>query len=191
MKIDYSAAPGFSRKETVIPALDELYKVYENPVIIEIGCIRQVSDLGAGNSTELFAWCVKNYGGTFFSCDNSEKNIQLAKKVVKKYNSEDQIIFIHKDGVEYLSEFDGTINLLYLDSMDAKPNDFNSSADHHLELFKAAESKLESGSLILIDDIYDIKTYAGKGAKVIPYLLKKKKEYELVLEGYQFLFRKI
>lgn len=183
-KIDYSDAPLFSREEGFKLVLDRLRDV-KDPVIVEVGCIRQVNDIGAGNSTELFAWFVSKYGGKFISCDISKHNTNLARSVVSKYTGDITINTL--DGLSFLRKLKDKADLLYLDSFDATPTYYDISAQHHLELFKVYESKVKPGCLILIDDIYDVNTYAGKGAKLIPYLFDNY-NYNCLLKGYQFLF---
>lgn len=183
--IDFSDAPVFSREEGFKKILNLLAEI-DSPSIVEVGCIRQVDDIGAGNSTELFAWFVSKYGGRLRSCDISKKNVQLANSVVSKYSGD--IHVIQMDGMQFLKTYKNQINFLYLDSYDSTPKYFEVAAQHHLDLFKVVENKLQAGCYIMIDDVYDAETFIGKGAKLIPYLLSKSDQYECLLRGYQFLF---
>jgi len=172
--ISFKNSPKFSRQLTFKKALSIVHEV-ENPIIIEIGCIREVDDMGAGNSSELFAYFVSKYGGTFITVDNNSKNMDLCKSVLKKYeDKKGHIIYVVNDGIEFLGRTDYQADLLYLDSLDASPDDnhiMGLSAQHHFDLFKTYEDKVKENSLILIDDVYDVETFRGKGAKLIPYLL--------------------
>ena len=208
-ELDFSDAPIFDDKTRYFKqTLNLLYQTTQFnatpriPTIIEVGCTRQINDVGAGNSSELFAWFVDKYGGNFISIDNNQKHANLCNNLIKKYNTEGNVWCICADGVHMLKERFCTesrgkeggpsreyldVDLLYLDSMDASPDNYILAAHHHLDLFLAAENKIKEGTLILIDDIYNPITYAGKGYKLIPYLLNKK--YKCIYRGYQFLFQ--
>jgi len=189
-ELDFFGAPKFSREASFKVALNKLHEVSKNPNIVEIGSTRQKDDLGAGNSSELFAWYVTRYGGKFTSCDINQRNSMVCKGIVHPYFKQNprNINIITDNGVTFLKSLMRSPNLLYLDSMDCSPDDYMESAEHHVELFKSVENILEPGNLILIDDIYDINTFVGKGYLIIPYLLNVKK-YECLYRGYQFLFQ--
>jgi hypothetical protein len=90
------------------------------------------------------------------------------------------------DGIEFLKNFDGKIDLLYLDGWDVGVNQY---AEKHLEAFKAAEDKLADLHLISIDDT-DFNTEAGGKDKLLtPYLLDN--GYVKILWGRQIVFAKI
>lgn len=98
-------------------ALRLLSQRHPDPVIIETGCQRQEDDLGAGMSSSIFAEYVEKYGGTLHVVDNEPKHLELAKGFLKKWpfaNTE----FTLSDSVEFLREYDGRCDLLYLDSYD-------------------------------------------------------------------------
>jgi hypothetical protein len=195
--IDYIDAPNFSREESFKLALGEINKKFKSPTIVEIGTVRQKDDWGlgrtdggAGNSSELFAWYVQKYGGKFKTCDLSEQNMAVCKSVTESYNTNNNIEWIVSDGIEYVKSLrKRSVHFIYLDALDAHPNDYKLAAELHLELFKASESKLVKNAIISIDDIYDAKTYAGKGYLMIPYALDN--GYECLFRGYQFVFKKV
>ena len=95
------------------------------------------------------------------------------------------------DGIKFLNDFKGTIDLLFLDAWDIGTPNY---AQNHLLAFKAAEPKLNKSHIVLIDDTdinwtqekglhNDEESMGGKGAAVIPYLLNK--GYEVIFKGRQ------
>ena len=122
-------------------------------VIIETGCIRGKNDWGAGNSTYVLGEFCKEYGRQLISVDNSPVNIAIAEELTKEFHT--NINFEESDSIEFLKNYDGKIDLLYLDSLDCKtePNDCNVEAQEHaLNELKAAYAKLEKHAIVLIDD---------------------------------------
>ena len=190
--INLDTCPILSRKDSFILTLNELNKNFINPNIIEIGCIRETNDVGAGNSSEIFAWYVTNYGGKFTTCDISKSNIDLCSMILKlkKYNN---FKCVNKGGIEFLTEYcsikNNLIDLLYLDGMDADDKIYAESAKFHLDCFKLCEKNINDNGLILIDDNFNKITFQGKGYYLIPYLLENP-EYECIYLNYQVLFRK-
>lgn len=174
--IDFTDAPVFSRQEsfkTALEALNDLKR--ESPVIVEIGCIRQVNDLGAGNSSELFTWFIGKHGGHFSTCDLEWAHCELCRSILGKNHEYENWNVTCGDGVKFLQEFNGPIDLLYLDSMDCGDgtHGFQASAAHHLDLLMAAKPKLSPKAIVAIDDNFQSDNWygAGKGALVVPYLL--------------------
>ena len=92
-------------------------------------------------------------------------------------------LIIPKDGIEFLNEFDGKIDILFLDGWDKGTPDY---ALKHLECFKVAENKLSDTHLILIDDTDYLTEDGGKDALLTPYLLDK--GYIPLFNGRQSLF---
>ena len=114
-----------------------------------------------GMSTVIFSDYVRYMGGELFSCDISAKNIKNAKKFSK--SNKDFITFVTDDSLNFLSEFNKSIDFLYLDSLDGQ---FEGASRHQLEEIKIAKKKLKENSLVLLDD---------KGDKTnlsIDYMLK-------------------
>ncbi len=95
-------------------------------------------------------------------------------------------IHIPEDGIEFLEKFDKPIDLLYLDGWDKGTHRY---AEHHLEAFKAAESKMAPVHLISIDDTDFNTGSAGKDKLLTPYLLDN--DYIKILWGRQTVFIKI
>lgn len=92
-------------------------------------------------------------------------------------------LMIPKDGIEFLNEFDKTIDVLFLDGWDKGTPLY---AEKHLEAYQAAEPKLSPVHLILIDDTDFITNDGGKDALLSPFLLDK--GYVPLFNGRQTLF---
>ena len=115
-----------------------------------------------GMSTLIFAEYAKYVNGHLHSCDNSEKNIQNAKRFTSKYK--DKITFHLEDSVSFLKNFRKKIDFLYLDSLDGQnPN----ASEHQLNEIKNSIKNLHKNSLVLLDD------KVGKSSLSKNYMLDK------------------
>jgi SAM-dependent methyltransferase len=137
--------------------------------IVETGCARgklkffffSKINWKDGMSTMIFSDYAKYIGGSLTTCDIEKRNISNAKKFVKKnFNF---INFVVDDSLNFLSNFNNTIDFLYLDSLDGQ---FAEASNHQLKEIIIARKKLSPQALVLLDD---------KGAKTnlsINYMLK-------------------
>ncbi len=101
-----------------------------------------------GMSTPMFAEYSKFVNGKLHTCDISANNINTAKKFTKNFES--YIEFYVKDSLIFLKEFNESIDLLYLDSLDG--HDPIAASHHQLKEAQIAIKKLHIKSLILLDD---------------------------------------
>jgi predicted O-methyltransferase YrrM len=85
------------------------------------------------------------------------------------------------DGIAFLEQFPGTIDLLYLDAWDVHVGD--PYAERHLDAYQAARGKLNPASVILIDDT-DI-LFGGKGRLAVPAMIRD--GYTPIIGGRQTL----
>ena len=132
-----------------------------------------------GMSTPIFAEYAFNVNGELHTCDISLKNINNAKKFTQKFSK--NIYFHNKDSLIFLKDFNKTIDLLYLDSLDG--HDVIASSEHQLNEIKIGINKLHDNSLVLLDD---------KGSKTrLSINFLKDSNYEIIYEtNYQILFSK-
>jgi hypothetical protein len=130
-----------------------------NRTIVETGCVRERNDYSAGYSTVVFAELVERYGGRVFTVDVSERNMELCRRITKRYAR--HITYDVSDSIAYLQAWrtrrDGLpIDLLYLDSWDypvaADDESRSASQEHCLGELDAALPSLHARSLVLIDD---------------------------------------
>jgi len=116
---------------------------------------------------------------------------KITHKALKALNITNNWNVYNGDGIKFLKEFKGVIDLLFLDAWDIGVNNY---AENHLEAYKAAEPKLNKRHIILIDDTdinhtaergfhNDEDSMGGKGSVVIPYLIKN--GYTVVFKGRQ------
>lgn len=185
----------------------ELLRIIEGTTVVEIGSTRSETTAGClnyydncfkietkdappccqdGHSTHFFA----KEGFDVYTVDIDERCKSVLESQYIHHIKTDFPSNIHvnipMDGIEFLKNFDGKIDLLYLDGWDVGVNQY---AEKHLEAFKAAEDKLADLHLISIDDT-DFNTEAGGKDKLLtPYLLDN--GYVKILWGRQIVFVKI
>jgi hypothetical protein len=94
-------------------------------------------------------------------------------------------INIPKDGIEFLTEFNKKIDVLFLDGWDKGTPQY---AEKHLEAYLAAKDKLSDTHLILIDDTDYLTSDGGKDNLLSPFLLEH--DYIPLFNGRQTLFLK-
>lgn len=153
-----------------------------NPTVVETGCIRLAEDFGAGCSTVLFCEFLQRYGGYLLSVDINPTNVELAAQLTSEWRSvrelflDDSIHFLEST-LRAFPRFPGTIDLLYLDSLDYPlqqlldlcardglplhddeaiaaryPELVLPPQQHCLAELRAAQTLLTDNSIVLIDD---------------------------------------
>ena len=81
-------------------------------------------------------------------------NLAIAKFVVCRQGGADRVEFHLSDSVEFLRNFDGSIDFLYLDSSDYFKDEERRSIcqAHQLKEIEAGFDKLTPGAVVLLDD---------------------------------------
>ncbi len=87
-----------------------------------------------------------------FSVDISESHIAIAEKASTPATFLENLHFILQDSVEFLGNFEGAIDFLYLDSYDYDEKNPGPPQQHCLNEIVAASCKLHDGSVVMIDD---------------------------------------
>lgn len=153
------------------------------PTIVETGVARhgRLNCKGDGCSTIIFAEWIKGHEGLFFSVDIDPRAIDNAKKGLAELNPYAQITC--QDSIEFLKNFDRTIDFLYLDSFDFEEQHPQPSQVHHLLEIHAAYPHLAQDCIVMIDDC-DL-PHGGKGKHVIEFLLSQ--GWKIIAQGYQVL----
>lgn len=137
--------------------------------------------------------CGDGHGGVFFSLEgfevhsvdideNCKTHINWSFESLGRPLPNNLNLHIPKDGLEFLSEFDKEIDILFLDGWDVGTHNY---MENHLAAFIISQEKLSATHLILIDDT-DFNTNKGKDALLAPYLLSL--GYTLLFDGRQKLF---
>ena len=138
--------------------------------IVETGTSRHGSRncAGDGCSTVIFAEWATNHGAAVYSVDINPQAIQSAMNALPIYYQE-SVNFITGDSVNFLFNFEKTIDFLYLDSYDFEVSKPMPSQLHHFREIVAAYPWLTPDSIVMIDDC-DL-PHGGKGKLAIKYLL--------------------
>lgn len=167
--------PITGRNASFLRVMEILSREYgELPItIVETGCIRGTSDvsrMGDGWSTLNWEFHAKRTGSIVHVVDINADHISRSKEIVPE---SEWVKYSLGDSVEYLKNFNGRIDLLFLDSFDYCGDEENVRACHNHSLNEviAAWDKLNDRCFVLIDDVFN-DSWDGKGKLTIPYLLK-------------------
>jgi hypothetical protein len=95
---------------------------------------------------------VESVGGTYHSVDIYEDIVNKSKELFYRYIPELKISHYVSDSVKFLEEYNGSPNLVHLDSWDLDLTNPVPSMLHGWLEFVAIKDKMESGSIIIVDD---------------------------------------
>lgn len=125
---------------------------HEGTNIVETGSLREPGNwFGVGCATSLFGHFASVYGGHLWTCDISEEVVDTAQQHTTGFR--DNVTYVCNDSVTFLNTFEGTIDLLYLDSMDCSPTgDATEAQQHNRRELRAALPKLSEHAVVLLDD---------------------------------------
>lgn len=150
-------------------------------------------DWSAGIFTYVFGEAINGTNKKLHTVDLISSHIEKCKVMTKKF--EKNIVYHVSSSEDFLSKFEGKIDLLYLDTGDMTP--IEPTAELHLREAKIIVERdlISKSGLILIDDVRnptpkkfgDTSDY-GKAKYSIPYFLKN--GYEIVMDEYQVLLKK-
>lgn len=164
--------PANGRYKTFIEVL-KLLDERKAHVIVETGTERwqesQYCFDGDGGSTIIFAhWATEN-DAQMYSVDINETHLGYCAENTRAYSKNLKLIL--SDSVAFLQNFPDAIDFLYLDSYDYDEKNPRPAQEHCLSEVKAAEDKLTTSSVVMIDDCNV--PGGGKGFLAIQYLLSK------------------
>ncbi|MEM9480991.1 MAG: glycosyltransferase [Verrucomicrobiota bacterium] len=166
----------------------DLLKITGGRTIVEIGCQRRPI---THPIEELVRECCADGHSTFFwgrsgldvhSVDIDPEAVEVARTDTKDFPN---VNVTCGDGIQFIKDFDGTIDLLFLDAWDVVPG--SPFAEKHLEAWEVAREKLADTHIIQIDDT-DVGS-GGKGKLLLPVL--RKEGYDIFAEGRQTLAIKL
>lgn len=169
--MNWKGSPTFGRRETLTATLDLLeQRRTEKQTIVEIGSSEAYSPDGIGNAILAFAWYAEHIETQVATVDirpNATVNcMQIVAGMCPSALS--AITAYNLDAFEFAetarAELD-SIDLIYYDGPSEPANWY---VDLHVKL----ESLFKAGSLALFDDTAHIPDYNGKGAALVPYLLR-------------------
>jgi hypothetical protein len=171
----------------ILSAIDLLAKMHGR-TIVEIGCMRQPINhsfdefnplcCNDGHSTAFWGWT----GLAVHTIDINPEACKVAAETCRSYPN---VHVYCGDGVQFLREFNGTIDLLYLDAWDTLEG--IPYAEKHLEAYEAAREKLSPSSIVLIDDT-DI-AFGGKGRLAVSAIIRD--GFDLLLTGRQTMLLRV
>ena len=185
------------RPYTYIQRALKIFKKINGSVIVEIGSMREpckhdlddysLDCCNDGHSSLLLARSCEE----FHTCDIDMSSSRLTYNQLKDHNLIGRSSVYNGDGIKFLLNFDGKIDLLYLDAWDVGVLNY---ANIHLEAFKIVKQKLNNKNIVLIDDTdinfeanrgyyIDDESLTGKGSLIIPHLLDN--GYKLKFKGRQ------
>jgi hypothetical protein len=198
------------RRKGFEKAFECLYKTNnKNPLIVEVGVTgygKTDADANAndnhkcaaedGGSTSMWIWYVSKYGGSYHGCDIDQDNVKTCANVLKRYmaglnrhSNKTLIKLTADDGIDFLKKINyNNINLLYLDALEWNEKS-NETGIYHLKMLLEAMNKIAVGGFVMLDGVFDIKTFKGKAELAIPYL-SGRPDFTCIHKGYQFIFRK-
>jgi hypothetical protein len=199
---DNSVGHGYRRKQcqTLLDSLNDNFN-FEKLNILETGAS---SNYGDGLFGLFLGYVAKNTNGKMTSVDISSDIVEKSNEIFQKAIPELDYSVHVEDSVSFLKNIDEIPNFVHLDSWDFNLFDAFPSALHGWEEFKAIESKMPKGSIIVIDDNYIRGTYVqwfhvngkedgmsirypmvGKGAHVYQHVLNNITDWKLIGSHYE------
>lgn len=154
--------------------------------IIEIGATREKEHTLQNSTIHLCIYC-NDKSIDFISVDMDSENILRNNNDLDSMNLKYKSFI--KKGEDFLKEYDGVIDVIYLDAFDFYHNSHSekrkskyrdimgteitneNSHKMHLECSIEISKKSKQGTIVCFDDVLNGKTFDGKGKTAIPYLL--------------------
>jgi hypothetical protein len=198
---DNSIGHGTRRKqcETVIESINEDFN-FDKLIVLETGAS---SNYGDGLFGLFLGHVAKITNGKMTSVDISSKIVDRSSKIFEEALPDLDYSIHVGDSVSFLKNIEEIPNFVHLDSWDFNLFDAFPSALHGWEEFKAIESRMPKGSIIVIDDNYRKGTYVqwfhgdgtedgmsirypmvGKGAHIYQHVINKDTDWKLIGQHY-------
>jgi hypothetical protein len=174
---------------------------FDKIIVLETGVSSNFND---GLFGFFLAGIADKTNGKMISVDISTDAVENSLKIFKESLPNLNYTAYVGDSIKFLKETDEVPNLVHLDSYDFNLFDPLPSALHGWEEFKAIESRMEKGSIVIIDDNYrngtwlewihpdgsrevgDIKVpMLGKGAHIYQHVINNNTEWELIGNHYE------
>jgi hypothetical protein len=194
---DNSVGHGIRRKQcqTLIDSLNDDFN-FDKLIVLETGAS---SSYGDGLFGLFLGYVAKKTNGKMTSVDISSDTVDRSKQIFQQSIPELDYSIHVEDSASFLKKIEEVPNLVHLDSWDFDLFNPLPCALHGWEEFKSIESKMESGSIIIIDDNYRQGTYIewfhvngerdddvvkypmlGKGAHVYQHVLNNITDWKLI-----------
>lgn len=181
----------FRRRRVTFAKTLKLLNERKTKMIIETGTSRDglKNTKGDGSATIVFGKWAQQNNAKMHSVDISEASVKGSQNEINIQGLNDTVTVHLNDSLEFLKNFEDTVDFLYLDSYDYSKTDTDiqvKSQEHHLKEFQLIENKLHDNSIVLIDDCG--LPGGGKGKTVVDYMLKK--DWKVLIDAYQILLVK-
>jgi hypothetical protein len=137
-----------NQSEDVYLVLKEHFN-FDKIECIETGASQNLND---GCFGLYLAKITESTGGVYHSVDIYEDIINKSKQIFERYVPELKINHYVSDSVKFLEEYNGTPNLVHLDSWDLDLTNPVPSMLHGWLEFAAIKDKMPSGSIVIVDD---------------------------------------
>jgi len=194
---DNSVGHGTRRKQcqTLIDSLNDDFN-FDKLIVLETGAS---SSYGDGLFGLFLGYVAKKTNGKMTSVDISSDTVDRSNQIFQQVIPELDYSIHVEDSISFLKRIEEVPNLVHLDSWDFDLFNPLPCALHGWEEFKSIESKMESGSIIIIDDNYRQGTYIewfyfngerdddvvkypmlGKGAHVYQHVLNNITDWKLI-----------
>jgi len=196
---NYDNHPGHGDRrrqcQTIINSINDDFN-FDKLVVLETGSSCDYND---GLFGLFLGYLTKKTNGKMMSVDISSDISQRSKKIFDEVIPDLDYSVNVSDSVSFIKNLEVIPNLVHLDSWDFNLFDILPSALHGWEEFKAIESKMEKGSIIIIDDNYPKDTnmqwiytdgriekttvrypMIGKGAHVYQYVFNNETNWKLI-----------
>jgi hypothetical protein len=151
--------------------------------IVETGCIRGWG--GDGQSTLILAMLAVRLHSKFESFDISAQHVSNAQKWLGEF--QDVVRWHTQDSVAGLSQLQGVVNLVYLDSYDYDAGNPVPCQLHQLAEVGAIYGKLAENAVIVMDDAG--LNHGGKVAMAVDFL--KQNGWKEIAIAYQVILTRI
>ncbi|MGI9551177.1 MAG: class I SAM-dependent methyltransferase [Aurantibacter sp.] len=177
----------FGKRRITFKKVLELLDKTRAKAIIETGTSRSglQGAKGDGAATIVFGKWAQENGAFMHSVDISEDSVKGSQVEVDAQGLEEHVKVYLSDSLEFLKNFNQQVDFLYLDSYDYSRDTAVQikSQEHHLEEFKAIESRLHKNTIVLIDDCR--LPNGGKGKMAVKYMLEN--NWKILIDAYQIL----
>ena len=188
----------WDRRRQCLTLIDSLNDDFNFEKIITLETVAS-SNYNDGLFGLFLGYLTKKTGGKMISVDVSKDAVNSSRNIFEKVIPELDYSVNIQDSISFIREMNEIPNLVHLDSYDFNLFDILPSALHGWEEFKAIESKMPKGSIIIIDDNYPKGTHMqwvyddgrvetttvvypmiGKGSHVYQHVLHNNTDWKLI-----------
>jgi len=200
---DYWEYYGFEKRrfqiESLIKSINHNFN-FEKLITLETGVS---SDPRDGIFGLFLGFATEKTNGLMFGVDINEERIEKSKFLFKEIIPDLNYLTYNNDSIKFLETTEIIPNLVHLDSWDLDIKNPFPCALHGWREFIAIESKMPSGSIIIVDDNYINGTWVdwhysngtveritiqypiiGKGANIYHYVLNDSSKWKLIGDHY-------